>query len=139
MAGFYGRYEHSVYGKGRVILPAKFRSSFEQGGFLTQYLDGCLALWRAEDFEAQTREMQERARTSRSWRNLARLWASATCDLDLDRQGRTVIPAALRTYAALDTDVLVLGAIDRVELWNPDRWQDKVAPEERLLTEGTDD
>jgi MraZ protein len=139
LARFFGRYEHSIDDKGRVILPAKFRHPFEHGGFLTQHDDGCLALWTPEDFESQTQHMRERARSDRSHRNLARFWASATHESDIDRHGRMVIPARLRDYAGLEADVLVLGAIDRVELWNPGRWEEKVGPEESRLTEGVDD
>jgi len=48
------------------------------------------------------------------------------------------IPAHLRAFADLEGDVLVLGAIDRVELWNPQRWETTVGPAERQLTEGED-
>ena len=51
MARFFGRYEHSLDAKGRVILPAKFRAAFEHGGYLTNFSDRCLALWTPEDFE----------------------------------------------------------------------------------------
>jgi MraZ protein len=139
MAEFFGRYEHSIDGKGRVILPAKFRVHFEHGGFLTQYLDGCLALWTPEQFSSQTRKMRDRQSLGRSERNEVRLWSSNAGALEIDRQGRMMIPAYLRTYAALEGDVLVLGAIDRVELWDPRRWEEKVGPEEQRLIEGADD
>jgi MraZ protein len=139
LSRFFGRYEHTIDSKGRVILPARFRAAFEHGGFLNEHHDGCLALWTQEGFDAQMQQMQERARASRERRNLARFWASATYDMDVDRQGRMVIPAPLRTYAGLEQAVLVVGAIDRVELWSLERWQDKVGPEEMRLTQGLDD
>lgn len=139
MARFFGTYEHSLDSKGRVILPSKFRPHFEHGGYLTEARDGCLALWSPEEFERQMEEMQERAATSRSNRNMARFWASASRELEIDRQGRMVLPARMREYAALESDVVVAGVIDRVELWNPERWRDKVGPEELRLTEGADD
>jgi MraZ protein len=58
--------------------------------------------------------------------------------LEIDRQGRMAIPARLREYAGLEGDVLVLGAIDRVELWNRAAWDQKVLPEEERLTQGDD-
>jgi MraZ protein len=139
VATFFGRYEHTIDGKGRVILPAKFRASFEQGGYLTQHHDGCLALWTPEQFDSQMLRMQERANSNRNQRNQARYWASTSHESEIDRQGRMMIPARLRAYADLEGDILVLGAIDRIELWNPRLWEQKVGPEEQRLTEGADD
>ncbi len=139
MARFFGRFEHTLDGKGRLILPAKFRAPFEAGGFLTQNLDGCLALWTADEFDVQMSFMQERAASGRSDRNLVRLWASNSSEVDVDRQGRMMIPAQLREFAALEGDVLVHGAIDRIELWNPGRWDEKVRPEEQRLADGSDE
>lgn len=138
MARFFGRFEHTIDEKGRLTLPAKFRAAYEHGGYLTQGLDGCLALWTPEEFESQTETMQQRAAQTQADRNLVRLWASNSTDLLVDRQGRISIPARLRQFADLADDVLVLGAIDRVELWDPARWEAKVGSEEQRLTEGTD-
>jgi MraZ protein len=139
VARFFGTYEHSLDGKGRVILPARFRAAFDHGGYLTRYRDGCLALWTPDEFERQMEEMQMRAASGKSDRNMARLWASGTQDLEVDRQGRMVLPARMREYAALDSEVVVVGVIDRVELWDPGRWVEKIGPEEQRLTEGADD
>ena len=135
MARFFGRYEHSLDPKGRVILPAKFRAAFDSGGFLTQFHDRCLALWTPDEFETQMRGMQESQELGREQRNLARVWASGSAEVDVDKQGRMPIPQHLREFARLDGDVLVIGAIDRVELWSPAQWAAKVEPSEGLLTE----
>lgn len=138
MARFFGRYEHSLDDKGRVILPSKFRGPFEHGGYLTPYQDGCLALWSPDRFEHQMETMLERAGTGRSDRQMARVWASNAHEAEIDRQGRMAIPTRLREYAGLAGEVLVLGAIDRVELWNREAWDEKVLPEEARLTQGDD-
>ncbi|HVB92233.1 MAG TPA: hypothetical protein VND70_09065 [Acidimicrobiales bacterium] len=133
MGGLVGRYEHSLDVKGRVILPVKFREPFQRGGFLTQHSEGCLALWTHGEFERQMAVMQERAESGRADRNRARLWASSSHEVEIDRQGRMAIPAHLRAFAGLESDVLVHGAIDRIELWNPQSWTERVLPEERWL------
>ena len=76
MDRFFGRYEHTLDGKGRVILPAKFRGPFVVGAFLTQHLDGCLALWTPTEFAIQGERMQEQAALGRQQRNLARMCAT---------------------------------------------------------------
>ena len=135
MARFVGRYEHSLDTKGRVILPAKFRADFERGGYLTENHEGCLALWTLEEFERQMQAVQEQASAGRTERNRARTWAASSHEVEIDRQGRMAIPALLRDFASLDGDVLVCGAIDRVELWNPSVWRERVAPAERWFLE----
>jgi MraZ protein len=139
VAGFVGRYEHSLDIKGRVILPAKFRPQFERGGYLAQQSEGCIALWTPGEFDRQMSVMQEKASSGRANRNRARLWASTSADVEVDRQGRMAIPAHLRTFAGLENDVLVHGAIDRVELWNPSAWAERVLPEESWLLSEDDD
>lgn len=136
MAGFFGKFEHTIDDKGRVVLPSKFRPAFERGGYLTQHDDGCLALWPPDAFEAQMAQVQEEAKASTGARNMARYRASTTHETDVDRQGRMVIPARLRAFAQIDMDVWVLGAIDRVELWDPGRWNERVGKEESRLREG---
>ena len=148
MARFFGRYEHSLDAKGRVILPARFRPAFEHGGFLSQHSERCLALWTPEQFEEQMESMKAAAELGRTERNKARVWASGTHEVEIDRSGRMAIPGPLRDFAALapagagasanGAPVLVLGAIDRVELWNPAVWEERVRPAERLLTEEED-
>lgn len=149
MARFFGTFEHSLDSKGRVILPARFRPSFDGGGFLSQHTDRCLALWTPPEFERQMEAMQAAAELNRTERNKARVWASGTHEVEIDRSGRMPIPANLRHFARLGSaaptgaeedppgngaPVLVKGAIDRVELWNPAIWERRVAPAEQLLT-----
>ena len=135
MARFFGRYEHSLDAKGRLILPSKFRPAFEHGAYLSQYNDRCLALWTGDDFDKQMAQMEEAQHEGRDQRNLARLWAAGVHEVEIDKQGRMAIPAFLREYAQLTTEVLVHGAINRLELWNPQQWEQKVAPTESQLTD----
>jgi MraZ protein len=132
---FFGRYEHSVDPKGRVILPAKFRAHFDEGGYLTQFRGGCLALWTPEEFSVQSAEMEEAQKRGSAERNLARVWASGTQEVEVDKQGRIAIVAPLRGFATLQDAVLVNGALNRIELWNPERWEAKVAATEAALIE----
>lgn len=138
MARFFGRYEHSLDQKGRVILPAKFRAPFDGGGYLTQFHDRCLALWTPDEFEKQMLAMQDAQEQGREQRNLARLWSAGSAEVEPDKQGRMPIPQHLREFARLDSDVLVIGAIDRVEMWSPSLWEARVEPSEGLLTDEDD-
>jgi MraZ protein len=130
---FFGRHERSLDAKGRIVLPAKFRSQFGTQAYLSQYQDGCLALWTPDAFTTQLAAYAERQGRSSEDRNLARVWASGSQDVELDGQGRVPIPPYLVAYAGLEGSVLVVGALDRVELWSPARWEAVVAPSEHAL------
>jgi MraZ protein len=137
-ARFFGRYEHSLDAKGRVILPARFRASFGPGAYLSQHQDRCLALWSPDEFERRMADMEAHQEEGRAERNLARVWAAGSTEVEIDRQGRVGIPAYLREFARLETAVLVIGAINRVELWDPGEWAARVLPAESQLTDDGD-
>lgn len=120
---FLGTYEHTLDAKGRVILPAKFREPLEAGAFLTRSLDGGLALYTADEFEKVAQEMQETARRGGAQRNAVRSFAAGAAEATPDRQGRISIPANLRAYAGLMRDIVVTGALTRVEIWDAARWR----------------
>lgn len=122
-ARFFGRYDHALDAKGRLILPAKLRASFSQRGFLAPHLEGCLALWTEDEFENEIAGRLAQAQDGdAAERNAVRDWAAAVFDVEIDRQGRMAVPPHLRTYAGLDQEVLVIGMINRVELWSPNAW-----------------
>ena len=134
---FFGRYEHTLDVKGRVVLPSRFRPPFQtEGGYLTQYLEGCLALWTREEFERQSDLRRQEAATGRAARNALRVWSSGCHFVEVDGQGRVAIPQRLRDFAALEGDILVTGAIDRVEIWNAESWNELMLPEEERLRTG---
>ncbi len=138
---FFGRYEHSLDAKGRVILPARFRTQFGPQAFLSQYQDRCLALWTSEEFEKQMADREQSQGQGRIERNLARVWASGSVEVDIDRQGRMAIPAFLREFSRLEIEspILVIGVLNRVEFWNPAEFELRVKPAEAQLTDDTDD
>jgi MraZ protein len=137
MATFYGNFERSLDSKGRLILPAKLRAEFGESAFLTSHIDGCLALYDKEDMEDQRLAMLERSKGSQEDRMIARVWASSTSEVTFDSQGRFPIPTLSREWADLELDVLVIGAIDKVELWSPSKYREKAAPANIQLLEGT--
>ena len=135
---FFGRFEHSLDTKGRLILPAKFRAHFERGGFLGKHHERCLALWPDDEFNRQIEQMRLRQEQGRDERNLARVWAQSFTEVEVTASGRMAIPAYLREYARLEGDVLINGALDRIELWNPQLFEERVAPSESELTAEVD-
>lgn len=137
MAGFFGRYERSLDAKGRLILPPRLRESFRPTAYLTAYLDGCLALWTADEFERQWAEMEASQHRGTRERIVARLWSSGIDEIQLDSQSRFPIASHLREYARLDgeSEVFIVGAMNRLEIWNPDEWQRRIMPAYSELTD----
>jgi len=101
------------------------RLHFSRPGYLTTHLEGCLALWTAEEFELEVETRQEQSDSDAISRNIVREWASAVFEVEVDRQGRMQIPVNLRSYAGLEQEVLIIGMINRVELWSPSKWARK--------------
>ena len=130
---YLGTYEHALDAKGRVILPAKFRDRLESGAFLARSIDGCLSLYDAEEFEKVAQDMQEQARRGALERNAVRSFAAGATEATPDRQGRITIPQHLRQFAELERDVVVTGALTRIEIWNAAKWREISAEAERSL------
>lgn len=120
---FLGEFLHSLDPKGRLILPARFRELLTQA-YVTSQVDGCLALWTPDRFQARAEEMNERAKGSAQERNMARVFFAGAQEANPDRQGRIAIPPTLRDYAGLrpDQQVVVTGAWDHVEIWEAEAW-----------------
>ena len=134
---FVGRYEHSLDGKGRIILPARFRSGFDTQAFISKHTERCLAVWTPEAFELKLDQMHAVQDRTPQDRQIVRAWASGSSEVELDRQGRLAIPAYLREYAGLETAVLVHGAIDHIEVWNPSEWEVRGVPGDAELADPT--
>jgi len=119
---FLGEYQHSVDGKGRVVMPAKFRDRLENGLVVTKGQERCLYVFPLDRWEEEVAKVNRLPRTNRQNRNYARSFFGAASDQQIDKQGRVQIPQALRTYGDLEKDVVVVGVADRVEIWNAAAW-----------------
>ncbi len=125
-AEFLGRYDHCLDAKGRLILPAKLRPMFGSVAFLTRHNEGCIAVWRQEEFREELTKMQNLLTGDADSRNRVRAWAASVVEQDIDKQWRVLIPQELRQYGQLQSEVIVVGVIDHVELWSPSSWDSQV-------------
>jgi MraZ protein len=122
---FSGEYEHNLDGKGRLIVPVRFRPALEGGYFVTRGLDGCLWLFPRATWTGFSEKLQESSITREGARRLDRMLFAGTED-ELDGQGRLTLPPALRAHAGLSPNgpVVVVGVKNRIELWSPGRWSE---------------
>lgn len=121
-----GEFEHSFDDKGRIVLPASFRSMI-RNGYLAPY-QGCVALWSDEEFSRVAANLKERVLTGEIHDRARRAFTSSAAMVKPDTQGRIMVPQHLRDYASLGASVKVVGADDRVEIWNLDAWSDQRDP-----------
>jgi MraZ protein len=120
---FVGEYQHSVDDKGRLVVPAKFRDRLADGLVVTKGQERCLYVFPLDRWEQEVSKIGRLPRTDRRARNYARSFFGGASDQTLDKQGRLQVPPALRTYAGLDRDVLIMGVADRIEIWDTAAWE----------------
>src|SRR5262245_63845649 len=118
---FVGSYTPKLDEKNRLFLPAKFRDQLAEGLVVTKGQDFCLNVFPIADFAAMTNRIQEAPLTVRQAREYGRFLAMRATEDKPDKQGRITIPPLLKEYAGLDREVVVIGALNRVEIWDPDR------------------
>ena len=124
----YGSFEHSMDGRGRVAVPAIFRRELVDGGVLRPAEDGCLELYTQAGFEAETAQRLGASGTQMLRdRRRRRAFLPEAQHVDLDQQGRIVIPREMREHAGLESHAVLAGLGDYIEIWNPGRWAEELA------------
>ena len=120
---FLGTYTPRLDDKGRLILPAKFRSQLASGLVMTRGQERCLFVFPVDEFRRMHDQVRQAPVTSKQARDYLRVLLSGAHDDVPDKQGRLSIPQPLRSYAGLDRDVAVIGAGTRVEIWDAGAWE----------------
>ena len=133
-AQFVGIYEHGLDDKGRMVLPSKIRAHLGETGVLGM-LDRCLGLWTQEGFAKVAEGMREQVTEGALDMDAFRLFTAHAAEVSPDQQGRIVVPPALRTYAALGREAVVVGALDRAEIWDAGRWGELSSTQNERLAE----
>jgi MraZ protein len=120
---FFGTYTPRLDDKGRLFLPAKFRDELAEGLVVTRGQERCLYVWSMDEFNKLTERLRETSVTNKGARDYTRMFFAGASDDTPDKQGRVTIPALLRTYASLTKDCIVIGAMNRIEIWDAASWQ----------------
>jgi MraZ protein len=127
---FFGTFEHSVDERGRVAIPARYRHAFADGGVLRMGPEGCVEMYTQETFEeeVQRRLGSEDGNSNRSseGRRVRRGFLPGAFTVELDRQGRVLLPQPFRQQASLDGRAVVVGCGDYLEIWAPERWEQEL-------------
>jgi MraZ protein len=134
---FIGRHYHHLESKGRLAIPQDFRAGLKSGGVITRGLDGCLFLFPKSSWQQLSDKLASLPLTSTAGRNFVRLLVQTAVSLNLDSQGRTLIPEYLRNLASLKKNVVIAGAISRIEIWDRDLYHqhfDLIAKEDEQIS-----
>ncbi len=120
---FFGEYHLSFSGPGRLLLPKKLRELLKGDTFiLTKGFDFCLAGFDRDDWETRAKDLLQVSLLEQENLKKRRLLISSVVYLDIDNQGRFVIPKNLLDYAQLKNEAVIIGVGDHFEIWNPEKW-----------------
>ncbi|HAV11654.1 MAG TPA: cell division/cell wall cluster transcriptional repressor MraZ [Candidatus Moranbacteria bacterium] len=119
---FIGEYQHSVDPKKRLALPSKFRKDLGSKVVVTRGLDKCLFVYPLKTWKELAEKLGTLPMGESGTRSFVRLMLSGAIDVDLDKQGRILLPDYLKEYAELEKNVVVAGLFNRLEVWNEDKW-----------------
>lgn len=136
---FFGTYTPKLDDKGRLFLPAKFRDELAEGLVVTRGQERCLTVWSMDDFGRLTDRLREAPVTNKGTRDYVRMLFAAASQEVPDKQGRINIPPVLREYASLTKDVMVIGAMNRIEIWDPASWRQYSEEQEQVFSELSDE
>lgn len=119
---FLGEYAHTLDDKGRVTLPSRWREALGERVVVTRGIEPCLLVFPEAGFESFLKEIATVGMTKADTRGLSRFFSGKATDDEPDKQGRITVPAGLREFARLNGEVMLVGAYDHVEVWNPARY-----------------
>lgn len=121
---FRGEYNHTIDDKGRLIIPSRFRYELGESFVLTRGLDGCICIYPQNEWDLLEDKLRELPLTNRNSRLVTRFLVGGAVNCELDKQGRILIPAPLREHAGLTKDVVLVGTLERIEIWDKARWNE---------------
>ena len=130
-----GEFNHSIDAKGRLIIPSKFRDILGEDFVITKGLDGCLFLYPNNEWKIFEEKLRTLPLTNKNARTFTRCFLGSAVDGGLDKQGRVLISSALRTFAGLEKEVVLVGVLDRVEIWDKAKWDENNAVVEEDMDE----
>jgi len=119
---FIGEYQHNIDEKGRLAVPVKFRTDLKKGAVVTKEVDDCLSIYTREEWNKYADKVAALPSSKADARAFARLKLGSAMDVEIDGQGRMLIPEYLRKDNGLMKRVVIIGLYSRLEIWDEDRW-----------------
>jgi len=117
-----GEYEHSIDTKGRLIMPSKLKEDIGEKFVVTKGLDGCLFVYSEKEWKTFEEKLRTFPLTNKDARALMRFFLAGAMECEIDKQGRFLIPSNLREFAELEKEVVIIGVLNKIEIWSKDKW-----------------
>ena len=124
---FMSEYNHTLDTKGRLIIPAKFREILGEEFVISKGMDGCLFVYANDDWNAFEQKLTSLPLINKEARQFARFFLAGAATVEVDKQGRILIPSVLREFASLQKDVVFVGVGSRIEIWSKESWNDSIS------------
>lgn len=121
---FIGEFTHAIDDKGRLAVPIKFRAVLAQGAVITKGLGGCLFLYTKSEWDRVAEKINNMPVSQSNARALSRFMLGGAMDMLPDKQGRINLPKYLMAYAGIKSNVIVVGLLNRLEIWDSKAWQE---------------
>lgn len=119
-----GEYEHSIDTKGRLSMPAKLKTDIGEKFVVTKGLEGCLFVYSLTEWQNFEEKLRNFPLTNKNARTLTRFFLAGATECEIDKQGRFLIASNLREYAGLEKEVVIIGVLGRLEIWDKKKWQE---------------
>lgn len=120
---FIGEYSHSIDPKKRLAVPSKFRADLKNKVVITRGLDKCLFVYPMKVWQEIAGKLGTLPVGEAATRSFIRLQLAGAADVELDKQGRVLIPDYLKQYAGLNKNVVIAGIYNRLEVWDDKKWK----------------
>ena len=133
---FTGEHERLLDEKGRLVLPPNFRRHLQDAAFIAKSLEApCLMVYSAEEIEKVAERLIEQVQGKKVTADAQRRWSASISEVKTDAQGRIAIPTKLRDELGLEREAVLIGVINRLEIWIPNEWNRIEGEPESELTE----
>ena len=123
---FRGEYNHTIDAKGRLIIPSKFREALGDEFVVTKGMDGCLFVFDNSEWQNFAEKLRELPMMDKEVRQFTRFFLAGAASVEVDKQGRILLPSVLREFADLTKDAVLVGVGSRIEIWSKNRWEGTV-------------
>ena len=121
---FIGEYQHALDSKNRMIVPSKLREELGSKFVITKGLDGCLYAYPQSEWKILEDKLKTLPLTNKDARAFVRFFFAGACEIEVEKQGRGLIPQNLKEYACIEKEIVSIGVLTRVEIWSKEKWNE---------------